>query len=165
MIDLKPCPFCGDNATLCAKGLSKFSYQVECDGCYAMTGWSSKDTAVIEAWNTRATPNGKYYIRYCPMCSNIGEIYPPAIQCCPEHRECYIPEEVAEQAKRGFPTWYPIETAPKDGTFVLLTNERDFSVAKYGMLRCGSPAWIVQGTCLEMTPEPTHWMPLPEPPK
>ena len=62
--------------------------------------------------------------------------------------------------------WNPIETAPKDGTRVL------------GAIDCGSGAKVVyevafypiDGEWRRPVPAtdvlfPTHWMPLPEPPK
>ncbi len=78
--------------------------------------------------------------------------------------------------------WQPIETAPKDGTQVILTN--GVSVAQGNWLHSepfirehrdlegryidqdesdGYDGWIdfIGG----MMPEPTHWMPLPTPPK
>lgn len=59
--------------------------------------------------------------------------------------------------------WQPIETAPKDGTEVLLCGPlRDGSghyrdVSRFYMIR-----WPVEwmANCLP----PTHWMPLPPPP-
>jgi len=78
--------------------------------------------------------------------------------------------------------WQPIETAPKDGTHILLSNGESVShghwlyVAAYSReIRDmegfyvdqdesdGYDGWIdfVGG----MLPDPTHWMPLPPPPK
>ena len=62
--------------------------------------------------------------------------------------------------------WQPIETAPKDGTFILVAVPGD--VKTHIML-----VWWVDGWCWDMTNTPivgtpTHWMPLPaspEPPK
>jgi len=59
--------------------------------------------------------------------------------------------------------WKPIETAPKDGTFILVAVPGE--VAIHIML-----VWWLDGWCLDMTNtpivgNPTHWMPLPEPPK
>ena len=56
--------------------------------------------------------------------------------------------------------WRPIETAPKDDTEVLVLCEDG------GILigcHCGVKWWIEQTRFEER--KPTHWMPLPEPPK
>jgi len=77
--------------------------------------------------------------------------------------------------------WQPIETAPKDGTQVMLTNgaivaqgwweheepyireERDIEGYYMGQAEHdGFDGWLdCEGG---MTPDPTHWMPLPPPP-
>ena len=60
--------------------------------------------------------------------------------------------------------WQPIETAPKDGTFLLLAlDDGDFPIVggfdteggKFSCARYGDAFY----------PQPTHWMPLPSPPK
>ena len=66
--------------------------------------------------------------------------------------------------------WQPIETAPKDGT-VILCNERGWVyTAFWGMKtpdeyyynqRSKTPQWLSHN----FPQEPTHWMPLPNPPK
>lgn len=54
--------------------------------------------------------------------------------------------------------WQPIETAPKDGTQLLLWSNRP-TVGAYGQRYQN---WFtIPG---EYTCRPTHWMPLPEPP-
>ena len=60
--------------------------------------------------------------------------------------------------------WKPIETAPKDGTIVLLYEPRepiDSHTIEVGAFNCED--WY----CLMFTYTiyPTHWMPLPEPPE
>jgi len=69
---------------------------------------------------------------------------------------------------RQYPEWMPIETAPRDGTYIILARfEDDGSVEvvggdwnlypKEGQEGLhGFEAWISQAT---------HWMPLPEAPK
>lgn len=81
--------------------------------------------------------------------------------------------------------WQPIETAPKDGTHILVYAQDDYSVPfvswwgcdRYekgeipSLLGCGDVDierhWCVSG-CEDGDSticEPTHWMPLPGPPK
>ena len=80
-----------------------------------------------------------------------------------------------EGEKTYMSQWQPIETAPKDGTPILVfspyevrTEPTNVIVAKFE--RHGSQEWWgycenliadVQGM---IDPEPTHWMPLPSPP-
>lgn len=61
--------------------------------------------------------------------------------------------------------WRPIETAPRDGTDVMLYANHDCYIAAWY-----DDAWHADFTVLAKMPfeqeagEPTHWMPLPEPP-
>jgi hypothetical protein len=66
--------------------------------------------------------------------------------------------------------WQPIESAPKDGTPLLLFSPLDyftFGNVENGLIwvsggwRCGSSGWRGDGG---IDHEPTHWMPLPPPP-
>jgi hypothetical protein len=71
--------------------------------------------------------------------------------------------------------WQPIETAPKDGTKVLtfigapggwdmaVSDWRDYIFNHNGSIGPASGHWHVFG--LNYSVEPTHWIPLPEPPK
>ena len=75
-----------------------------------------------------------------------------------------IDSQLAEMLKRlafAAGEWQPIDTAPKDGTGILLFCSADLIVhAGHWHSRLG--AWYVSG----QGPMPsTHWMPLPEPPK
>ena len=60
--------------------------------------------------------------------------------------------------------WQPIETAPKDGTRVIL------HVSPYGAMtghfEMFGPIrkWNMH-SCLNQSAQPTHWMPLPAPPR
>lgn len=66
--------------------------------------------------------------------------------------------------------WQTIETAPKDGTRILLyprvnqrTGECTITVARWWQpARAGKGFWIHDGTCT--LKHPTHWQPLPAPP-
>jgi hypothetical protein len=70
--------------------------------------------------------------------------------------------------------WQPIETAPRDGTSVLLfatQNPHDMVDYKGAQVLSGywcqlDEAWCSTGsTWTGPFYDPTHWMPLPEPPK
>ena len=63
--------------------------------------------------------------------------------------------------------WQPIETAPQDGSTVLVWDGHDVMTARnilIGELETGEPVfqWCADQSCAE---DPTHWMPLPAPPK
>lgn len=61
--------------------------------------------------------------------------------------------------------WQPIETAPKDGTFFLAWNGNWRGVAQYFEPAYeDDPIWVDETTEF-IHPPPTHWMPLPPPPK
>ena len=67
-------------------------------------------------------------------------------------------------------TWQPIETAPKDGTRVLLWNGYRRAIGWYSHYEDSSSGWHRQTLIGEplglrdIAPE-THWMPLPGPPE
>lgn len=77
--------------------------------------------------------------------------------------------------------WQPIETAPKDGQSILLLNGKAHSpealVAHWCRVYPENPqgTWhsvsrfncefALQRRFLTQSPDATHWMPLPEPPK
>lgn len=67
---------------------------------------------------------------------------------------------------QAVPDWQPIETAPKDGTHITLTNRRDLPATCHWF----DGAWHLSmnryGPFSQWTWDaPTHWMPLPQPPK
>ena len=56
--------------------------------------------------------------------------------------------------------WKPIETAPKDGTRVLVLHEEGFAVVAFKR----RTAWRVTWRFEKLHGRPTHWMPIPDPP-
>ena len=70
--------------------------------------------------------------------------------------------------------WRPIETAPKDGTFILLAGPSGYittpirvSVGRYDPERRPYSPWQTHSDddFTDDGEEPTHWMPLPNPPE
>jgi len=60
--------------------------------------------------------------------------------------------------------WQKIETAPKDGTDILVyTNQDNFYVVSYDDIFF--PPWRIRNDEGIHEKTPTHWMPLPEAPK
>lgn len=78
-------------------------------------------------------------------------------------------EVPASQAECGSPNhgafsqWQPIETAPRDGSFVLVCQSRN------GIIRTAHWAdtwdhWAIASGAMSYISGVTHWMPLPAPP-
>ena len=66
--------------------------------------------------------------------------------------------------------WQPIETAPRDDQRILVADDADVATAQFTNRRwVQSPtAWEGDGDyggLADLYFEPTHWQPLPEPPK
>lgn len=57
--------------------------------------------------------------------------------------------------------WQPIETAPKDGTEILVFDDGAYIVTPW-IEGDDQSGWWDNGF---MDPPPTHWMPLPAPPE
>ena len=64
--------------------------------------------------------------------------------------------------------WQPIETAPKDGKNILISNDRGMFVAAFDADWDLDGWWLVSDGKDHERPlrgnDPTHWMPLPKPP-
>ena len=61
--------------------------------------------------------------------------------------------------------WKPIETAPKDGTEILMWSQYDGIVVGHYSKSVWADGWIIydaRSDTIEL--HPTHWMPLPQPP-
>jgi hypothetical protein len=64
-------------------------------------------------------------------------------------------------------TWQPIETAPKDGERIMLADVSDGYVSSgFYDQSVWNHGWVTACDRSDAdTIDPTHWMPLPEPPK
>lgn len=68
---------------------------------------------------------------------------------------------VASLASR--PGWLPIESAPRDGTAVLLWSASGEETVVGEWIKCASPYWFT-GLSSDFGAAYTHWQPLPPPP-
>lgn len=99
----------------------------------------------------------------CPVC--LGwEVVKGAGECSGVHtKDCELDRLLrASPAETG---WRPIESAPKDGTRILLSNGHIGRWAKWKTSK--SPRWVMERRSNnDQWPDqnPTHWMPLPAPP-
>lgn len=88
----------------------------------------------------------------------------------PENSESGQP--LAVQFSAGLGAWRPIETAPRDGTEVLVCRVYEHGHAEYavahnygdgnGWRDMGDLGWA--GMIHDEDNQPSHWMPLPAPP-
>ena len=64
--------------------------------------------------------------------------------------------------------WLPIETAPKDGEWILMAWDGKTTMARWvdnSMTVYPWAGWTQPSLFTHLQGKPTHWMPLPEPPK
>ena len=57
--------------------------------------------------------------------------------------------------------WQPIETAPEDGEWILVYSDH-YVFCPFDVVHYDYGAWTNSGGGFA---EPTHWVPLPDPPK
>lgn len=73
------------------------------------------------------------------------------------------------KADAGLIEWQPIETAPKDGTDILVMTGETMHVVRWINIHGDFDYWAVDdnkhGPFTLRGKAPTHWMSLPEPPK
>ncbi len=56
--DIMPCPFCGGESEMDTDGPDNYALFIECTQCGTELGHTDgKEDKLIEAWNTRWTPN------------------------------------------------------------------------------------------------------------
>jgi len=100
---------------------------------------------------------GRYYAPHAPDPLGLACDHGMLARAC---EVCELEREVAELRAR-LPVWLPIETAPKDGTWLLLWDS-GLVIIEIGRWAKLLNYWMGDDGERSI---PSHWMPLPEPPK
>ena len=98
-------------------------------------------------------------VAWWPIGQSIGGCVDRNQDIIPEHG---LGSEVEYLRADLVPQWQPIETAPKDGTVVLLGRADYYPKSGYWVEHEFQDWW---GWDRDRACPPTHWMPLPEPPQ
>jgi hypothetical protein len=123
-------------------------------------------------------------LKPCPFCGNDGRVYHPhedeekwavicrMCSCDTCHSSTRLKAVTAWNTraesippKSSMSEWQPIETAPKDATFVILYGiENGTDTQLIGFWDSDHRIWFADKFRRTYMPNPTHWMPLPHAP-
>jgi Lar family restriction alleviation protein len=172
---LKPCPFCGH------VGVSRHPvpnthcnlWFLQCEKCHAQGPRVKKTDPHMEAWNRRddstlATLRAlRSAVEAAPHAMGCGIYRGGTLSAELGKCTCWRSRALALSAQEPASAWRAMDSAPKDGTFVLLYipcgNEAPAAIRTGGFFH---------GKWLPSPPDgdewywtkPTHWQPLPPPP-
>ena len=88
---------------LCALGAQRTQDKRLLQGC-AESGraWVKREIALVDA-AIDGLQNAVYAVRYCPACGHVGDVFPPARDCCPDGQlAAMVHPVIARQARAGF---------------------------------------------------------------
>jgi len=88
---------------LCALGAQRTQDKRLLQGCAESgRGWVKREIALVDA-AIAGLQNAVYAERYCPGCGHVGDVLPPARDCCPDGLlASMVHPEIALQARAGF---------------------------------------------------------------
>lgn len=83
-----------------------------------------------------------------------------------EHDMQSLRRRIAAQPQQAVAGWRPIESAPRDGTPILVGHAQRVIAPVYWLTDqdAGVPGWYLWPPNVRLQWKPTHWMPLPTPP-
>lgn len=87
---------------LCALGAQRTQDKRLLQGCAESgRGWVKREIALVDA-AIAGLQNAAYGVRYCPACGRVGDVVPPARDCCPDGQlAAMVHPEIARQARIG----------------------------------------------------------------
>lgn len=87
---------------LCALGHQRTKDQELLQTCNAgARGWVLREIAMTDI-AIAGLQNAVYAVRYCHACGHLGEVAPPAVNCCPDGHAAMVHPAIAHQAHAGF---------------------------------------------------------------
>jgi hypothetical protein len=174
---IKPQGFIGDNMSALDRLLTELIETCKEDGNDTLLELANQSIEYLDQLRNRIKELEKEaeehpYHEACPKCFRKRECLEKRVKKLEaEHTEevsvkLKLREIIAELEART--TWQPIETAPKDGThFLALRSYMEETIDEVwyhddvmGNFELGGTNWFYPPDGF-----PTHWMPLPEPPK
>jgi hypothetical protein len=141
--DWMKCRAC-DRPLIASRDGEPLSHRAGCKNSAHVHPWAELRSALASSPTPAATEEGLVQANAEPVASD-GSVTGPVCQ------------------------WQPIETAPKDGTWVLgfrPTSFREDQIDTWQFVHrsCDPPIWINSADSNDEDEQPTHWMPLPLPP-
>lgn len=87
---------------LCALGRQRTQDQELLQTCnQGARAWVLREIAMTDI-AIAGLQNAVYAVRYCHACGHLGEVAPPAVNCCPDNHAAMVHPEIARQAHAGF---------------------------------------------------------------
>jgi len=177
--ELKPCPFCGGEPEFYPNYIEGEENFVECSNakCQATNGYVRRTPEeALSAWNTRAelaalssdeVEEAFYYITPPPENHSFISFSANNLRGYVSTLRAHI-YKLEDQVKQQ--QWQPIETAPKDGTYIFATDVGNHPISKEPWV---GDACYWNGRSFDNDSDslderdwwkPTLWMPMPPPP-
>lgn len=86
---------------LCALGRQRRQDQELLQTCnQGARAWVLREIAMTDI-AIAGLQNAVYAVRYCHACGHLGEVAPPAVNCCPDGQAAMVHPEIARQAHAG----------------------------------------------------------------
>ena len=161
---LLPCPFCGGQAELhdndwCNPPEWNVYYSV----CSARTPGDMDKALAAATWNRRAAARSTEPTEAEVAIGRALAAQAPFTVPDAQEMHAFAIASALAAARSPAPEWRDIESAPQDGTWVLVFDPHENHEKSVSIACCYTNAWMRTPYAKRL--HPTHFMPLPSPPK